>query len=116
LPRVSDEDGTPAAMTFLVWGHNVMHYLLSTRTADKGHRGFTNLLLWSAIKYAKKLKFMFDFDGVYSSGTARFLSGFGAQVGVRLIVTRAQPVYRAIQFMKVMLGPSGNGEASYPDG
>ena len=93
-----------------------MYHLLSTPVAGKGHRGYINLLLWSAIKCANELKIMFDFDGVYSSGTARFPSGFRGQFGVRLIITRAQPIYRAIQFMKVMLGPSGNGEASYPDG
>ena len=87
-----------------------MYYLLSTRAAGSGHRGSVNLLLWSAIKCANELKLTFDFDGVYSSGTARFLSGFGGQVGVRLIVTRTQPVYSAIQFMKVMLGRSKNDE------
>lgn len=111
----SDKDGTPAAMAFLVWGHNVMYYLLSTRAADKGHRGSNNLLLWSAIKCANELKFMFDFDGVYSSGTARFLSGFGAEAGVRLVVTRAQPVYQSIKLFKTMLG-RGQGQARYPDG
>jgi hypothetical protein len=104
----SNEDGTPAAMTFLVWGHNVMYYLLSTRAAGTGHRGSINLLLWSAIKCANELKLMFDFDGVYSSGAARFLSGFGGRVRLRLIVTRSQPLYRAIRF--IMLRPSRGEE------
>jgi hypothetical protein len=106
LLYAAKEDGTPAAMTFLVWDHNAMYYLLSTRAPGTDHRGSINLLLWSAIKHANELKLKFDFDGVYSSGTARFLSGFGGKVGVRLIVTRTQPVYQAIKFMKAMLGRS----------
>ena len=105
-----NSDGGPAAMVFLVWGHGVMYYLLSTRAPDIGDRGSVSLLLWSAIKRANQLKLMFDLDGVYSSGTARFLGAFGGKIGVRLIVARAQPIYRTIQFMKSMLAPSGNYE------
>jgi hypothetical protein len=57
-------------------------------------------LLWLAIKRANQLGLKLDFDGVYSSGTARFLSGFGGKIGVRLIVTRTTPIYRTIQLVK----------------
>src|SRR5262249_4229955 len=57
-----------------------------------------------------QLKLMFDLDGVYSSGTARFLGAFGGKIGVRLIVARAQPIYRTMQFIKSMLAPNGNYE------
>lgn len=93
-------DGTPVAMTFVVWGHGVMYYLLSTRAPDIDHNGSVSLLLWSAIKHAHKLKLKLDLDGVYNGGSARFLGGFGAQIRVRLIVTRVRPIYRALQVIK----------------
>src|SRR5208337_891895 len=73
-------EGTPRAMVFVVWGHGVMYYLLSTRAPDTADRGATSLLIWSAIKRAQQLGLIFDLDGVYSSGTARFLSGFGGRI------------------------------------
>lgn len=100
-----DADGAPAAMVFLAWGHGVGYYLLSTRAPDVGDSGSVSLLLWSAIKRAHKLKLLFDFDGVYSSGAARFLSGFGGQIKVRMIVTRGRPVYRVLRFVKSALVP-----------
>lgn len=102
-----DPNGTWGAMTFLVWAHGTMYYLLSTRAPDAGDRGSVNLLLWSALRRAHELKIKFDFDGVYSNGSARFLSGFGGKIGVRLIVTRAKPIYGMLQFVKTTLKPSG---------
>ena len=96
-------NGEPAAMVFLVWGHGVMYYLLSTRAPDIGDNGSVSLLLWSAMKRAHQLNLKFDLDGVYTSGTARFLSGFGGEIRVRLIITRAHPFYRALQFAKMTL-------------
>ena len=87
-------------MTYLVWGHGVMYYLLSTRAPDMNDNGSVSLLLWSAIKQAHQLGLRFDFDGIYTSGSARFLSGFGGQIGIRLIATRAGPFYGALQAFK----------------
>jgi len=93
-------NGEPAAMIYLVWGHGVMYYLLSTRAPDISDNGAVSLLLWSAIKLAHKLGLRFDFDGVYNSGSARFLSGFGGQIGVRFIGMRINSTYRSLQFIK----------------
>lgn len=95
-----DSKGVPVAMVFIVWGHGVMYYLLSTREPAIPDTGSVSLLIWSAIKRAHELNLVFDLDGVYSSGTARFLSGFGGEIKVRLIVTRTQPIYRELQFIK----------------
>lgn len=100
---VEDSHGKPAAMTFLVWGHGVMYYLLSSRAPDTADSGAVNLLLWSAITRAKSRDMKFDFDGVYSSGSARFLSGFGGQLQIRLIASRADVVYGSIQYMRARL-------------
>jgi hypothetical protein len=90
-------DGKPAAMVYLVWGHGTMYYLLSTRAHDQGDNGSINLLIWSAIQRAHQRGLVFDLDGVSTSGTARFLSGFGGRLKPRMIVERAGSVYGAIQ-------------------
>jgi hypothetical protein len=90
-------DGKPAAMVYLVWGHGTMYYLLSTRAHDRGDNGSVNLLIWSALKRAHQRGLLFDLDGVSTTGTARFLSGFGGQLKTRLIVERSALLYGAIQ-------------------
>ena len=101
-------NGEPAAMVFLVWGHGIMYYLLSTRAPDVRDNGSVSLLIWTAIKCAHLLNLTFDLDGVYSSGTARFLSGFGGEIKVRSVVRRAHPIYRTLQFMKGRLTPDAS--------
>ena len=90
-------DGTPAAMTFLVWGHGTMYYLLSARAPDLADKGSINLLIWSAMRKAHELGLVFDLDGVSTAGTARFLNGFGGKLSTRMIVTCARPVYSTLQ-------------------
>ncbi len=80
--------GSPVAMTYLVWSPQTMYYTLSTRSFDPGDNGSVSLLIWSAMKRAHDLGLKFDLDGVYTSGTARFLSGFGGRIKIRLAVKR----------------------------
>jgi lipid II:glycine glycyltransferase (peptidoglycan interpeptide bridge formation enzyme) len=94
-----DHTGAATAMTFLVWGHGTMYYLLSTRSFDTHDQGATSLLIWSAMKEANELDLALDLDGVYSSGTARFLSNFGGQIKQRLIINRSRMPYRALQLV-----------------
>lgn len=93
-------DGTPTAMIYIVWGHGTMYYLLSSRAADSDDNGSINLLIWSAIKRANERGLLLDLDGVISSGTARFLSGFGGRMNTRWIARRARLPYRMLQFAK----------------
>jgi hypothetical protein len=90
-------DGRPTAMVFLVWGHRKMYYLMSTRASDAGDNGSINLLIWSAIQQARQRGLTLDLDGVTTSGTARFLNGFGGRPKARLIVERSAFAYGAIQ-------------------
>ena len=76
-------DGSPVSMVFLVWSDTAMYYLLSTRHPDPADNGSTSMLLWSAVKNAHQRGLTFDLDGVYSSGAARFLVGFGGQIKTR---------------------------------
>ena len=75
-------------MTYLAWGHGAMYYLLSTRSL-RGDYGAVSLLLWSAMKLAHKLGLVLDLDGVYSTGPAKFLSGFGGSIKTRLMIRRS---------------------------
>jgi CelD/BcsL family acetyltransferase involved in cellulose biosynthesis len=88
-------DGSPVAMAFVVWGRGTMYYLLSTRAPDvDDDDGSVNLLIWSAMKSAHRRQLTFDLDGVSTSGTARFLAGYGGQMRTRLVVRRLRPIYR----------------------
>lgn len=89
------ENGNPAAMAFLVWGYGTMYYTLSTRAGHAGDNGSISLLIWSAIKRAQCRGLKFDLDGVSSSGTARFYSGFNGTPKARLIVRR-RPALRGL--------------------
>jgi len=95
-----DQDGAPVAMTYLVWGHGIMYYLLSMRSFLSMDYGSISLLLWSAMKEAQRIGLIFDLDGVYSSGTARFLSGFGGQIKTRLVIRRSRMPYSALQSLR----------------
>ncbi len=90
----------PIAMTFLVWCHGTMYYLLSTRIVGGQDHGAVSLVIWNAMLRAHELGLILDLDGVYSSGTVRFLSNFGGQIKTRLIVRRGRMHYRALQHIK----------------
>ena len=100
-----DHTSTPVAMTYLVWGHGIMYYLLSTRSFHSADSGAVSLLIWCAIKQAHELGLVLDLDGVYSSGTARFLSNFGGDIKTRLLVRRARMPYGALQYLKRQIAP-----------
>ena len=93
-------DGSPVAMTYLVWSDRIMYYLLSTRAPDEGASGSVNFLIWHAMKQAGQLGLVFDLDGVYTSGAARFLSGFGGEIKTRLVIQRSRMPFRALQSLK----------------
>jgi hypothetical protein len=95
-----DGAGVPVAMTYLVWGHGIMYYLLSTRSFHSADHGAVSLLIWCAMKRAHEMDLVFDLDGVYSSGTARFLSNFGGHIKTRLLIRRSRSIYGALQYMK----------------
>jgi hypothetical protein len=87
-------------MVFLIWGHGRMYYLLSTRAADAGDNGSINLLIWNAILRAHSRGLVMDLDGVSTRGTARFLSGFGGRLEMRMIAQRSRTAYAVLQGTK----------------
>jgi hypothetical protein len=108
-------DGSPAAMTFLVWGHGVLYYTLSTRVPDASESGCVNLLIWSAIRKAQALGLIFDLDGIVSQGIARFLGGYGGEISVRMVVTHAKPLYGAIKSIYGKLDPYSSERSKFLD-
>jgi hypothetical protein len=94
-------DGSPVAMTFLVWDAKAMYYLMSTRSEAPNDNGSVNLLIWSAMKRAHALGLTFDLDGVATSGSARFLSGFGGRIQTRFLVRRGEPLFSSLQYVKL---------------
>jgi len=100
-----DHAGTPIAMTYIVWGHGIMYYLLSTRTVGSVDHGAASLLIWCAMKEAHEMGLFLDLDGVYSSGTVRFLSNFGGEIKTRLVVRRSRMPYSAMQHLKRQVAP-----------
>ena len=105
--------GTPVAMTFLVWGGPIMYYLLSTRATDVPDNGAVNLLIWSAMKRAHELGLFFDLDGVTTSGTARFLSGFGGNIKTRLVITTGRPIYNVVESFKTIVRRGRSAPSSF---
>ena len=99
-----DANGSPVAMTFLVWDDHKMYYLLSARSQDVPDKGSVNLLIWSAITKAHERGLVFDLDGVSTSGTAQFLAGFGGKLSTRMTVACARPVYSTVQHFARLMG------------
>jgi lipid II:glycine glycyltransferase (peptidoglycan interpeptide bridge formation enzyme) len=94
-------DRTPVSMVYLVWSADTMYYLMSTRSGSAEDNGSVNLLIWSAMQLAHQRGLKFDLDGVYTSGTARFLSGFGGEIKTRLVARRSGTAFRALQYLKL---------------
>jgi len=106
-------DGTPVSMTYLVWSDRTMYYLLSSRKPDPTDNGSANLLIWSAMKLAHQRGLMFDLDGIYTSGAARFLSGFGGHLKTRLIVRRSEAFFRAYKLLTLQSLRSRTGNEQF---
>jgi hypothetical protein len=83
----------------LVWDHDTMYFLLSTR-APGSHNGAVSLLLWTAIRDALNRQLTFDFDGFSCVSTFNFLNGFGGSITQRLGVERLDTVYSVARTIK----------------
>jgi len=99
------QGGKLVAAVGLVWDHQAMYYLLSSRAQD-AHSGSISLLLWTGIGRALERKLIFDFDGFSSPSTFSFLNGFGATLTQRLGVERHGTVYLLMRTLKRKLAPA----------
>ncbi|MEM5422559.1 MULTISPECIES: GNAT family N-acetyltransferase [Paraburkholderia] len=98
------QGGKLVAAVGLVWDHQAMYYLLSSRAQD-AHSGSISLLLWSGIGRALERRLTFDFDGFSSPSTFNFLNGFGATLTQRLGVERHGTVYLLMRTLKRKIAP-----------
>ena len=87
--------GAANAGIAVVWDSRYMYFLMSTRHAG-ADSGAVSLLLWVAMQEAQRRSLNFDFDGVSTSGTYRFLSGFGGTLACRHVAEKFNPVYHAL--------------------
>jgi hypothetical protein len=106
-------DGAPISMAYVVWSDRTMYYLLSCRKPDPTDNGSASLLIWSAMKLAHRHGLTFDLDGIYTSGAARFLSGFGGQLKTRLIVRRSEAFFHAYKLLTLQSLKSGSGSEQF---
>jgi lipid II:glycine glycyltransferase (peptidoglycan interpeptide bridge formation enzyme) len=91
--------GAASAGIAVVWDSRYMYFLMSTRHA-KADSGAVSLLLWTAMQEAQRRGLNFDFDGVTTSGTYRFLSGFGGKLARRHVAEKFNPVYHSLDRMR----------------
>ncbi|HKR42070.1 MAG TPA: GNAT family N-acetyltransferase [Paraburkholderia sp.] len=98
------QGGKLVAAVGLVWDHQAMYYLLSSRAQD-AHSGSISLLLWTGIGRALERRLTFDFDGFSSPSTFSFLNGFGATLTQRLGVERHGTVYLLMRTLKRKVAP-----------
>ena len=99
------QGGKLVAAVGLVWDHQAMYYLLSSREQD-AHCGSISLLLWTGVGRALERKLTFDFDGFASPSTFSFLNGFGATLTQRLGVERHGTGYLLARTLKRWLSPA----------
>jgi lipid II:glycine glycyltransferase (peptidoglycan interpeptide bridge formation enzyme) len=100
--------GKVNAGIFVVWDATTMYYLMSTRSVESADNGAISLLLWNAMNESHRRTLKFDFDGVSSPGTFRFLSGFGGDVARRLVVEKVNLAYHAMDKMHALIHSNGN--------
>jgi len=92
----------PNAGIFVIWDHRTMYFLMSTRHPDSTDSGAVSQLLWMAMNEAHERGLEFDFDGVSSPGTFRFLSGFGGEVATRFLVEKFSWSYHSLDKLRAL--------------
>jgi len=101
--EIRTAEGRLAAAAFFVWDAQRMWYLLSTRDPKQADNGAVSCLIWHGMQEASRRGLVFDFDGVSSTGSARFFAGFGAHLKPRFIVHRTSPFYAFGKSLGVLL-------------
>ena len=74
-----NSDGTPIAVTYIVWDNKRSYYLLGGYDPERSHHGASALAMWEAIKFTREglgLK-EFDFEGSMVPQLEQFFRKFG---------------------------------------
>jgi Acetyltransferase (GNAT) domain len=75
-----DAAGVIHAAVFFLWDAQTQYYFMTTRNTGSQHLGATALLVWTGMLDASERGLSFDFDGITSRTTLRFLQAFGGRV------------------------------------
>ncbi len=103
LLAVGDGDKKLVAAAFYVWDHRRLWYLLSSRNPAAADNGAVSWLIWEGVREAARRGLVFDFDGIFSMGSARFFSGFGARVQPRYVIRRQSPTFNVFTSLTMWL-------------
>jgi lipid II:glycine glycyltransferase (peptidoglycan interpeptide bridge formation enzyme) len=101
LSRARGNDQVNAGI-FVVWDADSMYFLMSSRTPDSTDSGAISQLVWLAMNEAHRRGVKFDFDGVSSPGTFRFLSGFGGEAATRFAVEKFSWPYHSLDKLRAL--------------
>ncbi len=100
---ICNADGQVLAAAFLVWDKKYMYYLIPTYDPAFAESGAGALLVLEAMKRARELQVMFDFEGSMNRGTAKHYKQFGSTATTYFAVEKYyKPLFRlAIWFQKM---------------
>lgn len=73
-----DVEGKAHAGVYLVWDGRVAYYLMGGGDPELRNSGATSLAMWEAIKFAKTVSEIFDFEGSMVEPIERYFRAFGA--------------------------------------
>jgi hypothetical protein len=85
----ADGAGRVHAGVYLVWDSTRAYYLMGGGDPNLRNSGATSLALWEAIRFARTVAPVFDFEGSMMEPVERFIRGFGATQVPYLRVWRA---------------------------
>lgn len=106
LLGATSEAGVLLGAVFIIWDQDAAYYRLSTRSSEADN-GVISLLLWHAIRDAAGRGIVFDFDGIGTSGSRLFFTGFGGRVAPRFKTTKHSTAYRAARTLRRFVGSVG---------
>ena len=104
---VRNSEGAISAGIYYVWDSRTGYFLLSTRDAASGN-GVMSLLIWNAIKDCCSRDLAFDFEGIGTSGSVLFYTGFGGYVSPRFIARSSCLTYDIGQYISRKVRRSSN--------
>ena len=88
-----DASGETVAAIFYVWDARAGYYLLTTRNSNAANNA-VSMLIWHGIQDCASRGLVFDFDGVATSGSRVFYTGFGGRIVPRYVVYRYKLIHR----------------------
>lgn len=99
------EDRMLVASCILIWDKTTLYYWQAARDHHVNVAGSNMLLIWEAMKLAKELGLIFDFDGYSTPATAKMQASFGQLPTIRPYINHGNIAYRLERFAHETLRP-----------